>query len=155
MGVDTNGKIKGFVKHEEILDFVKQKWDRYAIDRVEKRINNVPISECKWTYKFNEHSEDNENWYSFYGYICFNYNNEQKGLFYVYSNLNHFENLEFYSKHNLRDMVETETTFISLRYCGNSVEIMKEIIKHFGGGWIDENDCDDELYYPVKGAEEG
>ena len=31
---------------------------------------------------------------------------------------------------------------------------MKEIIAHFGGGWIDEDDCDDKEYYPVKGEKD-
>ena len=30
------------------------------------------------------------------------------------------------------------------------MEIIKEIVAHFGGGWIDENDCDDEDYYPIE-----
>lgn len=36
-------------------------------------------------------------------------------------------------------------------YNGNyteSVEIIKEIVAHFGGGWVDDNDCDDDPYYP-------
>ena len=78
------------------------------------------------------------------------YNDEDRMLFYNYSNLNSYENLEFYSKHNLREMVETETTYLSLGYWGSSVEIIKEIVAHFGGGWIDENDCDDKEYYPIE-----
>lgn len=27
---------------------------------------------------------------------------------------------------------------------------MKEIVAHFGGGWVDENDCDDKEYYPIE-----
>ena len=149
MSVDTHGKIKGFVRHEEILNFIRQKWDKDARDTVEKRID-CPMSECNWKYKVNEHSEDNENWYTICGFICFKYNDEDRMLFYSYENLNHYENLDFYSKHNLRDMVETETTYLSLGCCGSSVEIIKEIIAHFGGGWIDENDCDGKEYYPIE-----
>lgn len=67
-------------------------------------------------------------------------------LFYSYENLNHYENLEFYSKCNLKNMVETETTYLSLGYWGDSVEIIREIVAHFGGGWIDENNYDDKEY---------
>src|SRR5574344_3108330 len=102
MSVDTCGKIKGFVRHEEILNFIRQKWDKNARGNVEKRIN-CPISECDWKYKINEHSEDNENWYSIHGFICFKYNDENRTLFYLYDNLNHFENQEFYLKHGLKD----------------------------------------------------
>lgn len=148
MSVDTHGEIKGFVKHEEILNFIRQKWDKDAKDDVKKSVI-CPISRCNWHYKINENSENNENWYSIYGFICFKYNDEDRALFYNYSNLNIYENLEFYSKHNLRDMVEAEKTSLLLEYGGSSVEIMKEIVTHFGGGWIDENDCDDKEYYPV------
>ena len=47
-------------------------------------------------------------------------------------------------------MVLAETTYISLSCWGSSVEIVKEIVSHFGGGWVDENDCDDKEYYPVE-----
>ena len=63
MSVDTHGKIKGFVRHEEILNFIRQKWDKDARDGVKKDVT-CPISKCDWKYKINEHSEDNENWYS-------------------------------------------------------------------------------------------
>lgn len=154
MGVDTLGKIKGFVRHEEILNFIRQKWDKNARDGVEKRID-CPISECNWKHKINEHNEDNENWYTTYGFISFKYNKEDRMLFYSYSNINSYDNLEYYSKNNLQDMVESETTYISLGYWGSSVEIIKEIVAHFGGGWIDENDCDDKEYYPIELKEDG
>lgn len=58
------------------------------------------------------------------------------------------ENLTFYSKHGLEDMVKSETTHISLGYWGNAVDIIKSIVAEFGG-WIDENDCDDKEYYAI------
>lgn len=149
MGVDTRGKIKGFVRHEEILNFIRQKWDKDAKDDIKKHIT-CPMSECNWKYEINEHSEDNENWYAIYGYIYFKYNSERRILFYSYDNINSYENIDFYSEHGLRDMVEMETTYISLGCWGSSIEIIKELIAHFGGGWIDENDCDDKVYYPIE-----
>lgn len=47
-------------------------------------------------------------------------------------------------------MVLSETTYISLGFWGSSVEIIKEIVSYFGGGWVDENDCDDKEYYPIE-----
>ena len=44
-------------------------------------------------------------------------------------------------------MVNSETTTITLGCWGSSVEIIKELVSHFGGGWIDENDCDEKEYY--------
>lgn len=149
MGCDTCGKIKGFVRHEDILNFIKRKWDINAKDKVEKYIMQ-PISELDWKYKFNEHSEDNENWYTLHGFISFKYNEEERALLYDYDNINQYENFEYYSKYGLREMVESEITFLSLGYWGSSVEIITEIVKYFGGGWVNDNDCDDEKYYPVE-----
>jgi len=149
MGCDTHGKIKGFVRHEDILNFIRQKYDKDAKSNINRRIM-FPISKCTWKYKINEHSESNENDYIDQGVICFKYNNEDRMLMYCYDNLNHYENLKYYSKRGLTELVESETTFISLGYWGSSVEIIKEIVAHFGGGWIDDNDCDDKEYYPVN-----
>ena len=131
MGVDTHGKIKGHIKYEEIFNFIRQKYDKNALCNIKKSINS-PLEGCDWRYKINEHSEDNENWYMISGRIDFNYHGEERSLFYVYDNLNSYENINFYSEHGL------------------SVEIVKEIVAHFGGGWVDENDCDDKEYYPVE-----
>lgn len=149
MGCDTCGKIKGYIKHEDILNYIRQKWDKNAKDTVEKKIYKS-ISECDWKFKINEHSEDFDNWYIICGFISFKYHEEDRMLFYDYDNLNHYENLDYYSKRGLSELVETETTYILLGYYGGSVEIIKEIVAHFGGGWVDENDCDDKEYYPVN-----
>ena len=150
MSCDTMGRIKGYVKHEDIFDFIKQKWDNMATDSVKKDIP-IPLSRCDWKYKFNEHSEDDKNWYSIFGFIYFKYNGENRALFYNYSNLNTFENQEHYAKCGLSKMVEAETTELLIGYNDDSVAIMKEIIAHFGGGWVDENDCDNEEYYWIEG----
>lgn len=149
MGADTHGKIRGFVRHEDIFNFIVQKYDENAVCDIKNRVNS-PLSECDWKYKINEHSEDNENWYSISGRIDFNYHGEERSLFYVYDNLNSYENINFYSEHGLKDMVLSETTYLSLGFWGSSVEIIKEIVAHFGGGWVDENDCDDKEYYPIE-----
>ena len=46
-------------------------------------------------------------------------------------------------------MVEAETTCISLGKWGNSIEIMEDLLHAFDGGWLDEDDCDDNQYYFV------
>lgn len=153
MSVKTQGKIKGFVKHEEVLNFIRQKWDPEAVDKVWKEIVK-PLAECNWDYKVNEHSEDQENWYAYAGFIIFVYEGEKRMLYYNYDNIKSFDNLEYYREFGLEDMVTSETTDLSLGYYGGSVEIIKAIVAHFGGGWIDEDDCDDEKYYPVKDGEE-
>ncbi len=154
MSVNTRGKIKGFIRYEEVFNFIRQKYDKNAVSDIKKTIYN-PISEIDWKYKINEHSEDNENWYSVSGRIDFDYHGEERSLFYMYDNINSYENSDFYSERGLKDMVLAETTYISLGYWGSSVEIVKEIVAHFGDGWIDENDRDDKPYYPVKTNPDG
>ena len=149
MSADTHGKIKGYVRYEDILNFIRQKWDKDATSDTKKSIRQ-PISECNWKHEINEHSEDNDNWYAIQGFICFEYHGENRVLFYCYDNLNHYENLDYYAKRGLLEMVKTETTYLSLGCYGDSVEIIKELVAYFGGGWIDENDCDDEEYYPIE-----
>lgn len=129
-------------------NFIKENWDKNVVDEVSKQIH-CPLTECDWKYKINEHSEDDNNWYAVFGFICFDYNGEKRQLYYDYSNLNSFENQEYYMKRGLSDMVECESVSLILGYWGNSVEIIQKIIEHFGGGWIDENDCDDVTYYPI------
>lgn len=152
MSIDTSGKIKGFISHEGILEFIRHKWDKNAKDDV-KTHRYYPLSECDWRYKINEHSMDNEYFTASFGFIYFKYNDENRMLFYTYSNINTYDNLDYYSKHNLKDMVEAETTTISLGCWGDSVSIITDIVTHFGGGWIDKNDCDDEEYIYVEGIE--
>ena len=55
MGCDTYGKIKGYVKHEDIFEFIKQKYDKNATNDVTKEIT-CALSECNWEYKMNEHN---------------------------------------------------------------------------------------------------
>ena len=149
MGCDTHGRIKGYVRHEEIFNFIRQKYDENTTMNIKKEIV-CSLSGYNGKYRLNTHSEDNENWYDIYGRIVFRYKGEDRSLFYSFSNVNFFENLNYYSNYGLEDMVKSETTFISLGYWGSSVEIIKEIVAQFGGGWVDENDCDDPPYEPVE-----
>lgn len=48
-------------------------------------------------------------------------------MFYLYSNVNYYENLDYYKTLGLEDMVKSETTYISLGYDENSCEIIKSI----------------------------
>lgn len=149
MSIDTKGRIKGFIPHEDIISFIRTNWDENVKSNIKiKKI--CPLNECTWAFKINEHSTDNNNWYVICGTISFQYNNVNRSLFYIYDNINSFENMKHYEKVNLQDMVRTETTKLSLGCWGESINIIKEIITHFGGGWIDENDCDEKEYYVVE-----
>lgn len=142
MGQDTKCKVRGYLSHERLFQFIKENWDETAEMRIEKRIMNS-LSNYKGEYIINQHSEDDNNWYNYIGSIDFNYKGEERSLFYLYENI-HFKT----------DSINAETTYLNLGYYGKSVEIMKEILLHFGGGWLDENDCDSEDYYYIEGSEE-
>lgn len=66
------------------------------------------------SYKINPHSIDDENEYIISGFINFDDHGDCRNLFYYYSNINALENLEYYTDYGLDDMVEAETTCISL-----------------------------------------
>lgn len=152
MGVDTKGKIRGYANHRAIFEYIRQHYDSNAVCR----IPDIPkyhgmVSEIDWDdYRMNEHSIDMERWYGIYGSIDFKYNDESRSLFYHYSNVNSFENLDFYKKHGLEEMVTSETTSISLSAWGHSIDIIRELVEQFGGGWMDDNDCDDKEYYEIQ-----
>lgn len=144
MSVDTYGKIKGFVRWEEILNFIKQKYDSKASADIERNYL-AKLSDLKYPYVLNEHSE-NKIWnYYDCGFIHFNYNGADRMLFY------HYDNVRETNKPNPDeiDFFKIETTSVSLGYWGESVKIITDIVSNFGGGWIDTNDCDDIPYLPI------
>jgi hypothetical protein len=88
------------------------------------------------------------------GFISFTHNGEKRSLFYYKSNINTYENLEYYKPDGLEEMVKLETTALSFGCWGSSVEIMREIVSYFGG-WVDENDYDDKPFYELQKSDDG
>ena len=154
MGCDTIGKVKGFVKPDDLLNYIRENWDINAEGDIARKVMR-PFAECNYTCKLNESCEKDTEWYIISGFIYFMHEGEFRQLFYNYSNVNFYENIHYYSPLGLTKMVETETTTVSLGFHGKSVEIIKELVSHFGGGWMDENDCDDEEYYEIVGKGKG
>ena len=150
---DVCGKIAGYISYEKIAEYIKEKYNTEVEVDVQKRIKK-PLSECKWVYTINDHSEDNDNYYEVSGLISFRIEGDPCGycLRYLYSNIttvNQYTNPNYF-----RQIVEPETTEITLNIleCNKKVEsvnLIKEIISNFGGGWMTD-DKDSELYYPVN-----
>lgn len=137
MGCYTLLRLKGNITVEQIVDYIDEHYKFIS--------NNVKEKNGGSLNKYNrvkEKYDDSNEWKITNGFIRFNDGDENKAIFYDYQNINFYENLEYYSKYNLENMVKSETTFLSLGYYDNSVEIMKGIAQEFGG-WLDENDCDD------------
>ncbi len=79
MGCDTYGRIKGHIRPENIVNFIRQKWDMNAKNGVSKHIYK-PISMCDWNFKINDNCDDRYNWYVDYGFIISN-TTEKKELY--------------------------------------------------------------------------
>ena len=146
MGCATCGKIKGKIEPEQILDFIKENYDKKSA-MSGMTVEKDKISECGYDTIY-VYDKNKEYYISKSGIIC---NSIIDDLFYSYSNMNFYSDLKYYEYRGLSDMVGVETTYVGMPASNKSVEIIKSIIANFGGGWIDENDCDDDDYYYVDG----
>ena len=150
MGVDTQGYLKGYIKPEYLLNYIKQKYDANAT----MTIRTLDYGEKSKLDFIKETYDESDKWLIEEGRINFIDGIDQRSLFYMHDNINSYENLEYHAKNGLEDMVKQEKTSLSLGCWGNSVEIMRDLVSQFGG-WIDENDCDDEDYYPISKDTDG
>lgn len=146
MGCDTRGLLKGHIREEEVLNFIKQKFDKNAtMDISDNNMGNITAN----NYNFIKKNYDNTNkWIIRSGFINFKYKDRNRNIFYFYDNCNTYDDLDYYSEYGLEDMVKSETTSVSLGCWGDSEEIIKPLVEHFGG-WYDYNDCDDIEYEPI------
>lgn len=150
MSVDTIGRLRGFVDSEKIIKYLQTHYDKNAKGEIDRKIYEKINDLENMSYSINTGSQDNDNWYVDSGVIEFNDGEEDRAIFYSYSNINFFENLKYYRKLNLEDMCLAETTTIMLGCYGNSVEIIKNMLNYFNGGWLDEDDCDDISFEYIK-----
>lgn len=145
MSVDTKGKLKGKVSIEDVANFIEKKFG--IVTSIRKSKDSV-YEEADYMKEFYGDIPTTET-----AYISFEYNCEKRNIFYFYSNYNTYENLEMYSEYGLEEMVKSETTDLIIGCWGSSVEIMKSIVAHFGG-WVDEDDCDDNEYYEIEKSDD-
>ncbi len=137
MSIITIGKIKGFIDYREILNYIKQKFDINVKEYITKDILSKINKE-----QANEYFDDNI-CYKYSGFIIFKYNNKTIPIFYSYTNVN-------VSDSHLDNILLSEITTVMSFYNDNNVNIIKQIVAHFGGGWLDENSCDDISFYPIE-----
>lgn len=140
MSVDTKLYLNGHVKPETLLKIIQRKFDPEA-QMIGFETRDYTSDE-EATYVKRYYRADKK-MIIVDGRIEFNYKGEQRSAFYFYDSINCYENLDYYTKKGLKKMVKMEKTYLSLGCWGNSVEIMKQILDEFEGGWLDENDCDD------------
>lgn len=147
----TSGKIKGYIKYEDVFEFIRLAYDITATcENCRREIVKTSLSEYSESgYTLNDHSEDNTREYYDCGSICFDCKGEKRKLFYSYHNIRLTED---YNKADEaeKEAFSCETTYISLGCCGSSIEIIKDILAYFGGGWIDENDSDNKPFHFIE-----
>lgn len=142
MGCNTILRLKGHITPEQIVDYIDKHYDfkRKSIrEYYAKLLDESAIKEryddsnkCKVTMGFIDFHDDNDKWISMNYYYC---------------NVNIYDNLDHCLKFGIEDMAKSETTELTMCcFFDNSVEIMKGIAQEFGG-WLDEDDCDDEPPY--------
>lgn len=151
MGVDTRCKLRGKITPEQIVSFLKTKYTD-VVSETYTTYTDIP-KDCACI-----DLDDVGRWTITDGVITFNdINGDRKMLHYVYDNLKFFDYLATCIKNEEPDeiilMYASKTTYLSIRCWGNSVEILKGICEEFGG-WLDENDCDDNDYYRIDKKEE-
>ena len=153
MGVDVHAKLRGHVSPREIGDYIKERYNVNIYSTVQTENRGKIDKVVTWPHKA---KRGETNWKIQSGFIDFTVNltgeDEQRNLFYMYDNVKTEEDINWYKEHGMPELVkmaETETTYLSLGLWGSAVEIMLDIVQHFGG-WIDENDCDDIPYYYVR-----
>lgn len=144
MSVDTKVNLLGHVTVPTLLDFLK---DHHPVSDVCHTEHEMLPEAIQSDYK----KYDDEKWYADYGFIFFDMpNGQKKCLFYSYSNVNFCNNAGCQYPLELKKIIESETTCLSLGYDEAGIQLMKEIVSYFGG-WIDENDSDEEGFYFVPG----
>jgi hypothetical protein len=136
MSVDTKGRLKGYVDPEQVLNFIKQKYDNDA--KIRKDITNYG--------KIN--TTDENEWIVESAFIYFKGKEDNRQLSYYHSNQIDTSNYNYYCEKGLENLVKTETTNISLGCNEEAKEIIKAIVVEFGG-WYDANDCDEIDFEPI------
>ena len=124
MGVDTRGIIAKRIQYEDIVQFIRK---NYA--DVDVSYSKVSIDEIETFLfcKFKDGKDDRE--------------------LIIMNNVTVPDSIE--DRHEEIEYEDSVYTSISFRHRGNSVLIITNILKQFGG-YIDENDCDDEGYYKIE-----
>lgn len=146
MGASTIGRIDGYVKPEDIVCYLKRKYGK-SVNGVKTYITDLPDRE-KIPYFMAPGHKSDTNRIEKYGHIDFTDGKDARSLFYSHSNIKYRSEQESYEEQYLDEMAAADTTYLSLGFWNDSVNIIKDIVIHFGGGWIHENDCgEDKPYY--------
>lgn len=147
MGIDTKVAIPGKIEPNKIFDFIKEYFDENAISDVEAKVQSQELLDS--FVELGNVILGKELIFES-GFIHFRYKEEQRSLFFFYSNNYGFDAYTFKNNllNNTREL-NGDNTSLSLGASGYAVEILTKIAKEFGG-YIDEDDCDDKWFYKVS-----
>lgn len=143
MGISTNVKIVGKLDIDKLVSFIK-----------EQISNNVTIG-----IEEEEHFFDTKSDIVFLGiegiekrevgWIYFTYNGKQRSLYYFHKDTFWFEKSKILSNiKNGTPELNGETTYLSLGFDSDAVEILTKIAKEFNG-YLDGRDTDNVPYKKV------
>ena len=153
MGVCTRALLKGKINPEEIANFIL---NYYNLEPNEIRVgdifaDSVNLKETNLN-PVKQYGEKTDFWNTDCTHIVFvnpfinsapkNTTSTHRSLFWYYTNS------VFKGDDDTEIALQNETTYISLGYDNDAIEIIKTITAHFGG-WMDENNCDDVGYIEV------
>lgn len=144
MSTSTNVKVIGKLDIDKLISFIK-----------EQISDNITISIEEEEHFFDTRSDivflgiDGVE-KSKVGWIHFVYNGKNRSLFYLHKDTFWFDKLDILSniKNNTPEL-NGETTYLSLGFDLDAVEIMMKIAKEFNG-YLDEQDTDNIPYKKVE-----
>lgn len=149
MSVDTHARLDGHISPEAIMEVIQKLYGEYG----SVQIINRDTDDWEEIPAIMERYDDSGRWRTEKCFILFHTSDHAlRQMFYMYLNVNFYENLRYYEQFGLENMVKAETTFLSLGKWGQSIDIMKAVTEQFGG-WVDEDDCDDTPYYRIEKVE--
>lgn len=155
MSVETVAKLKGFVEPKRICDYIKHNIDPNMTSDI-KWETICLLSELKYKIDdpmpsiFAKSPEDIVKWRILSGFIYYNIFGPKIPIFYYYSPLQSTDEYEDCNDKELLEMINSETTSLRMVCCKESVSILTNLVKYFGGGWLDEDDSDNEDFYKIN-----
>lgn len=141
MGVVTNVKLVGNISVESIVEYLENTLGLTINANITNRKNYMEGYED--VIFLNEEGVVSE----IEGFLNFNYKGDKRNLFYSHKDIVWFNKEEMTTNiiNNVQEL-NGETTWLSLGYDENAVELLTKVASHFNG-YIDENDCDDKYYH--------
>ena len=149
MGCDACAKLLGRVHETEIAHFVAEKFFCRASYLGIRDQDYGPKSEMP----IKDDYDTNTNWITRSGFINLEFiSADGRSIFYCHNNVNFHENMDYYRRLGLSEMVRAHTTYLSMGSDEVGSKIIKAIVEEFGG-WYTPNDCSVE-YTRIIGRRE-